>query len=116
MTPRVPAGRRIHRLTVSNPGEEIPDGMGGYTTVPAILGDVNGEVIPATVRDMERSVGVAVQATASHLVTIPYLAGVTVASTIVFHDGGRDRAFTISGLSDPDERHIQLVCACEEVL
>lgn len=116
MTLQLAAGLMDKLLTVSNPGTEVPDGMGGWTTTPAVVGNTYGAVVPATVRDMERTLGAAVQATASHLVTFWYLAGVSVKSTIVFHDGPRDRSFSISGLHDPDERHIQLVCACEEVL
>jgi head-tail adaptor len=112
----ISAGLRRHRLTVQTPGANVPDGRGGWTSTPTTLADVYGEIVPATVQQMEQVIGGAVQAAASHLVTIPYVPGVTVKSAIVFHDGATDRRFTVSSLSDPAERHVQLVCACEEVL
>jgi head-tail adaptor len=112
---RVPRGQFRHRLTIETPGDEVPDGAGGWTSTPAVLADIDGDIRPAPVREMERVISGTVQATASHLVTFDYLPGVTVESTITFHDDTGDRRFTISGLTDPEERHVYLVCACEEV-
>jgi SPP1 family predicted phage head-tail adaptor len=109
-------GQLRHALTLQSPGVEVPDGRGGWTATPVPIADVLGEVVPATAGRMEQAIGSAMQASASHVVTIRYLAGVTVKSTIVFHDSGRDRRFTVSGVSDPDERHQYLVLACEEVV
>jgi head-tail adaptor len=110
------AGRRNKALTLMNPGAMVPDGGGGWTETPAVLGQVYGEIVPASVRDLERSMPNIVIASASHIVTIPYVAGVTLVSTVVFHDTGTDRTFSIAGISDPDERHVELVLACEEAL
>jgi head-tail adaptor len=112
----IASGRRRHVLTISNPGEMVPDGGGGWTETPAVLGQVYGEIVPASVRDLERSMPNIVIASASHIVTIPYVAGVTLVSTVVFHDTGGDRTFSIAGISDPEERHVELVLACEEAL
>ena len=118
MTVQVAAGRRDKRFTLMNPGEMVPDGGGGWTETPAILADpIYGELQPASVRDLERMMPNVVVASASHVVTIPYVPGVTLVSTLVFHDPrSGDRTFSIAGLIDPDERHIQLVLACEEAL
>jgi head-tail adaptor len=112
----IASGRRRHVLTLMNPGEMVPDGGGGWTETPAVLGDVYGEILPATVRDLERLMPNVVVASASHLVTIPYLPGVTLVSTVIFHDDGGDRTFSIAGIVDPEERHLELVLACEEAL
>ena len=70
-------------------------------------------MLPATAN--ERRMPNIVTASASHLVTIPYLRGVTLTSTLILHDALEgDRAFSIAGISDPENRHIQLVLACEE--
>jgi head-tail adaptor len=116
MSLRQPRGRFRHRLTLAGPGDEVSDGRGGWTMIPTVLGDVDGDIRPAPVREMERVIGGTVQATASHLVTFDYLPGVTLQSTVTFHDDTGDRLFTISGLTDPDERHVLLICACEEVV
>jgi len=115
-TPQIPAGRRRHRLTLTGPGTEIPDGRGGWTSgVETIADPVYGDIVPASARDLERVLSSAVASSASHLVTIPYVPGVTLTSGVVFHDPRAGaRTFTISGILDPDERHIQLVLACDE--
>lgn len=113
----VSRNRLRHQLSVTAPGPLVPDGGGGYTEDPIILADhIFGEILPATVRDLERSMPNVVVASASHIVTIDHIPGVTLTSTLVFHDDGKDRTFTIAGVVDPDERHIELVLACEEAL
>jgi len=116
MTTHVAAGRRIHRLTLTAPGADVPDGQGGWISSTVTLADpVYGEVVPASARDLENILANVVSASASHIVTIPYVPGVTLTTALVFHDPrDGDRDFTISGISDPDERHIQLVLACDE--
>lgn len=116
MTVQLPAGRRIHRLTLTNPGDPVADGGGGWTETPVTVADpVYGEIVPATVRDLERTMPNVVLASASHVVTIPYVPGVSLITSLVFHDPREgDRAFSIGGIVDPDERHIQLILACEE--
>jgi head-tail adaptor len=119
MTPSlVGAGRRIHSLTITGPGTLVPDGMGGYTETPTIIADqVYGEIVPASARDLERILPAVVTASASHIVTIPYVPGIAVTSTVTFHDPLEgDRTFTINGIHDPDLRHWELVLACTEAL
>ena len=108
------AGARRHRFTVQNPGALVPDGSGGYSETPVVLAQtIYGELLPATAS--ERRMPNVVTASASHLVTIPYLAGVTLTSTLILHDAREgDRTFSIAGISDPENRHVQLILACEE--
>jgi len=116
VTTQVAAGRRIHRFTLQGPGEMVSDGAGGYTEEAVTLADpIYGEILPASVRDLERTMPNVVVASASHIVTIPYVPGLSLTSTLTFHDPREgDRTFSIGGIVDPDERHIQLVLACEE--
>lgn len=116
MTMQVAAGLRIHRLTLMNPGEPISDGGGGWIDEPVVLADpVYGEIIPASVRTLERTMPNVVLASASHMVTIPYVPGVSLVTTVIFHDPREgDRTFSVGGIVDPDARHIQLILACEE--
>jgi len=54
MTTQVAAGRRIHRLTLTAPGADVPDGQGGWISSTVTLADpVYGEVVPASARDLE---------------------------------------------------------------
>jgi head-tail adaptor len=118
MTALVGAGRRIHVLTITGPGELVPDGMGGFTETPTTIADpVYGEVVSASVRDLEQILPAVVTANASHLITIPYVPGITVTSAVTFHDPVvGDRVFTINGIHDPDLRHLELHLACTEAL
>lgn len=110
------AGELRHRVTLENPGTAIPDNEGGFTQTWTRLGgtDHAAAVEPATARDLERTVSNTVQSTASHIVTIRYLPDVTTQTRLIFHDEGRDRTFSITGVQDPGERHRELVLACEE--
>ena len=116
MIPATATGRRIHALTLTIPGEGVPDGLGGLTPgPPTTIGPLLGDIAPASARNAERILPTVVIASASHLVTIPYLAGVTLTSSLVFHDPiAGDRTFAITGIADLDERHVTLVLACEE--
>jgi head-tail adaptor len=110
-------GALEHRVTLQTAGTPVPDGNGGYTQTPTTLASrVPASVKPATPRDLERSVANTVQSSASHLVTVRYLTGVTTQTQLIFHDGATDRPMAISGMHDPDERHVFLVLACTEVV
>lgn len=111
----VPSGRRDKRFTLQTPGDEVPDGLGGWTLTVTTLAEVYGAITAASARGLERLIANTTTTTASHVVTIPYVAGVTEESTVIFHDGAVDRAFSISGVIDVDEAHVELVLACEEV-
>jgi head-tail adaptor len=113
----ISAGRRIHRLTITAEGPSVPDGQGGFTRTPVtVAAGIRGEIKPATARDLERVIGSTVQATASHLVTIPYVAGVKTNAQVIFHDIGGDRTFSVTGVYDQEERHVELVLTCEETV
>lgn len=110
-------GTLRHTVTIQTPGPNVPDGDGGFTnTWPALVSRIPASVAPASARDLERVVASTVQSTASHLVTIRYVAGVTTAQRVIFHDSVGDRTLSINGVTDEDERHVQLVMACTELV
>ena len=108
------AGSLRHRVTLQTPGAPVPDGDGGYTEVWTVLGSrVPAAVEPATARSLERIAASTVTSTASHLVTIRYLPGITTKTRVVFHDL-TDRTLAVTGTHDTEERHRVLVLECVE--
>lgn len=105
---------RPHRVTLQNPGPGIPDGEGGVTqtwtdlTPPAL----SVKIAPATAKDLERVAAGTVLATATHLVTGPYHPQVTTQTRILFNG----RQFSVTGVSNPEERNVELVLVCVEVV
>jgi head-tail adaptor len=96
-------------------GPTVPDGEGGFTQTPTVLASrVAAAVVPATAQALERLTANTVASSASHLVTLRYRAGITTQTALVFHDGPTDRPMAITGLYDPEERHVELVLACVE--
>jgi head-tail adaptor len=107
-------GQKRHLVDLFGPGEEVPDGDGGYTQVPAALepAQMYAEIKPATARDLERVVANTVQSKASHLVTMDYHPQVSTETRV--HFGAR--IFAVTGVQNPEEKNVELVLACEEVV
>lgn len=107
-------GQKRHLVTLRGPGTLVPDGDGGYTQVPTNLEPPTryAEIKPATARDLERTIANAVQSKASHIVTMDYHPDVTTETTLLFGT----RVFQVTGVQNPEERNIDLVLACEEVV
>lgn len=103
-----------HRVTVQNPSASVPDGDGGFTQTPANAAPATvwAEIRPATARDLERVVGATVQSSASHLVRMRYHPAVTTQSQFRFGA----RVFNVTGVQNVDERNVELVIACQEVV
>lgn len=110
----VPAGGRPHRVTLQNPGAAVPDADSGYTQSWSDLSPAAmwASIKPATQRDLERVVAGTVIATASHIVTMPYHPQVTTETRVLFNG----RTFSVIGVSNPEERNVELVLACVEVV
>ena len=106
---------RPHRIRLQNPaGAPVSDGDGGYTQgwtdlAPA---EVFGKIAPATAQDLERLAAGTVISTATHLATFPWHPQVTTATRLVFGT----RVFSVTGVSDPEERHVETICVCVELL
>lgn len=105
---------RPHRILLQNPGEPIPDGDGGFTQLWSDLSpaSVSAKISPATAADLERVTAGTVTASATHIVEMPYHAGVTTKTRIIF-DG---RTFTVTGVATPDERKVDTIALCDEVV
>lgn len=105
------AGSLRHRVTLQTPATAA-DGDGGYTDTWTALATVWASVVPATAHDLERAVAGTVQSSATHLVTIRYLAGVTTKTRVLFGT----RTLQVTGVQNPDERNISLVLVCQEIV
>lgn len=101
-------------MTLDNPGAAVPDGDGGFTypLTPLSPATAWAEIKPATSRDLERVTADTVLSTASHVITMDYHAGVTTKTRITFEG----RVFNVTGVSDPEERHIDTIAVCVEVV
>jgi SPP1 family predicted phage head-tail adaptor len=105
-------GALRHRITLQTP-TSVADGDGGFSDTWATLAaNVPASIAPATAHDLERVVAGTVQSSATHLVTIRYLAGVTTKTRVVFGS----RLFSVTGVQNPDERNISLVLVCQEIV
>lgn len=107
-------GDRPHRVTFQNPGPAVPDGDGGTVVTWIDLNPpaLSVKIAPATAADLERVTAGTVLATATHIVTGPYHPQVTTQTRLI-HDG---RTFSVTGASSPDERHVEMVLVCKEVV
>jgi len=108
----VAIGLRHKRVILQNPGPDVPDGSGGFTQSWVDLPPAaDARIDAASAAGLERlAAGAAVIASATHVVTLPYRANVST-KTRVLVDG---RALHVTGLRDPEERHVDLVLVCEE--
>ena len=110
-----PIGRLIQRVQFEQP-TAVPDGSGGYTQTWAPIPPAPWKVSirPATSRDLESETASTVSASASHIVTGAYHAGVSTAARMVrLRDG---RKFSIDGVTNDDERDVTMTLFCTELL
>jgi SPP1 family predicted phage head-tail adaptor len=107
-------GALRHLVSLSNPGPPVPDGSGGFTETPVPLSPPTtyAEIKPATARDLERVTAGTVTSTASHVVRMRYHSGITTETRITFGT----REFEVSGIANTEERNVELVLLCTEVI
>jgi SPP1 family predicted phage head-tail adaptor len=112
--PSTSVGARPHRISLQNPGPAVPDGDGGYTQswIDLVPPAASAEIKPATARDLERVAAGTVLSTATHMVTIPYRAGVTTQTRVLYNG----RSFSVTGVSNPEEKNVELILVCVEVV
>jgi SPP1 family predicted phage head-tail adaptor len=111
--PTTPISSKHRRITLQNAaGSPVPDGEGGYTQAWTDLATVDARVAPASQSSLERiTAGTAITA-ATHEVRIAYRAGIST-STRILLDG---RQLNIVSIQDPEERHVELILVCTEVV
>lgn len=117
--PKVSSGARPHRITLQNPGTPAPDGDGGFTQTWADLSPatVYAAILPATARDLERLAAGTVIATGMRVLTFPFHAGVTTKTQVSWTDpAGRAHVASVTGVDNPEERCLETVCLCVEVV
>lgn len=103
-------GSLRHRITIESP-VSAPDGEGGYTeTWSTFANRIPASVLPATTASLERLMAGAVQTTATDIVRIRYLSGISTAMRVRFES----RVLGITGVSNPDGRRIEHVLLCTE--
>ncbi len=107
-------GRLNKRVSLANPGTPTADSDGSYTQTFSALTPpgVWAAIVPATARDLERLAAGTVLATATHLVTLRYHSGVTTKTRITFGA----RLFSVVGVVNPEERNIETIALCVEVV
>ncbi len=110
----IPIANRRHLVRWQGPGPAVPDGDGGFTTTWADLQPASSyvQIAAATAKDLERVAAGTVLSTATHIVTGAFHPGVTTQTRMLFGE----RVFNVVGVSDLDERHIEMVVTCVEVV
>ena len=106
------SGRRRQFIQLKNPvGDPIPNGDGEYLQDYEVFAEHFASVDPATAQKLERFATSAPISSATHIVVIPYEAGVTTATQVFLGS----RQLNVVGYADPEERHIELVMICQEL-
>lgn len=107
-------GARPHRITVQNPGAQVPDGDGGYVEgwADAVPPQLFVSIQPASARDLERVASGTVVAQVTHLIRAPYHPAITVKSRLVFNS----RTFSVLGVANIEERNAEQILLCAELL
>jgi SPP1 family predicted phage head-tail adaptor len=106
------AGDLDKRVTIQS-RTEADDGGGGVTIAWANVASVWASVAPGTGREF--TLAQQLQPELSHVVIVRYRAGLTAKHRFVYVSKGTTRTFAIHVVSDPMERHEQLICYCSEV-
>lgn len=115
IAPATPIYRRPHRVRLDGPlGPPIPDGEGGSTQPRGDLHPpmVYAEIHRASAADLERVTAGTAITTATHLITMPYHPEVTTDTQIYFGS----HLFYVRDVQDPDFRHVETICICEELV
>ena len=108
------AGKRDKLVDIQVPdGDAVPDGDGGFSQeFRTLRADVFASIEPATARGLERFRSNTVISTASHIVTIPYIVGVTTDAQLRYGS----RVLQVRGYANPNEDNVELILACEEIV
>jgi SPP1 family predicted phage head-tail adaptor len=110
----IATGRRDKRVTLENPGGDVPDGEGGYVPgwAPLEPSEVFVHINPASSSDLERvGVGVTI-AQATHVIDMLYHPQVSVHTRITYGT----RQFAVTSVRNPDEANRELIVVAAELL
>lgn len=113
--PQMSAGKRRHFVQLLKPpeGAPKPDSGGELEQSEYVMfAETYASIEAASGARLERFASVSTIASATHIVTIPFLSTVNI-QTRVRYNG---RRLDVLGLDDPEERHIELVLVCQEIL
>ena len=112
------AGQRDKLVTLED-HVYVADGEGGTTESWEPLSPPTAyvHIQPASAQDLERAASGTVLSTASHLIEMPYHAGITITSRLRYTAPGKpERIFQITSVRNPDEADRDLVLVAEEQL
>ena len=106
-------GRRSHQVTLKSAGTPAADGDGG-STIPmtTLASGIWASILTAAAQDMERITAGTVLAQASVIVTIPYIAGVTPRTQVLYGS----RTLDVLSVTNVEEANRELVLLCAEVV
>lgn len=116
---------RPHRVQLQNPGPAVADGDGFYSNTWSDLSpaEMSVKIEPATAKDLERVTAGTVLSTTTHIITGPYHPQVTTKTRITKGPRNADgtlpagsREFSVTGVSNPEERNVETIAVCVEVV
>jgi len=107
-------GDARHLVTFQDPGDPVPDGVGGYTQTWGDLSPATWYVAiaPASAGDVERLAPGTVVTQATHLVAGRYHPGVSTKTRMLFSG----RTFAITGARNVGERSILMELTAAEMV
>jgi head-tail adaptor len=117
--PKTAIGARSHLVQLQNPGPGVPDGDGGTTQswFPLTPASVYAAIRPPTGQDLERLAAGTVISTAMRVITFPFHPQVSTATRVIWLDPyGRSHVASVTGVDNPEQRCIETVCLCVELL
>lgn len=115
-----PRGERRHHVTLQGPGETVPDGEGGWTTVTGPLDPPDWwcSITRASVRDLEGVTSGPPLTSATYLLEGDYHPGVTLQTQIILTPPAPApaRTFYVADVINVEERSVDLQLLCHEVV
>jgi len=116
---KTPIGQRSHLVQLQNPGPAVSDGDGGTTQTWFALtpASVFAAIRPPTAQDLERLAAGTVISTGMRVITFPFHPQVSTQTRAAWLDpAGRSHVASVTGVDNPEERCIETVCLCVELL
>lgn len=119
MSVSIVLGTLRHEAHVFGPGTVVPDGDGGYTSVPVALSPPvwRCAIEKASARAAERRFAATVIAQASHILAGRYHSGITVKSTLTWVDrAGVTHTASVLDVDDTESAGVETVILVSEIL